>query len=113
MSDSIINEKTENYLKKIGSALAQHREIVCQDNTIEFAKRMTTYTGQSWHAEDIELMELGKENIPLSKWITVWIYFQNIDKIINACEQKDILYLAAQKTFPDIEQEIIQKGPKG
>ncbi len=103
---NIVRQNKNNFLKKFGTFLKTHRTVVCKENRIKFAERMTKFSKTKFTALDISQMETGNNKIIIEKWIYIWIYFQNIDKIVKACEQKDLLFLASQKEIPNIETEI-------
>ena len=107
MKKTINNEKTQVYLNKIGDTLNKQRTHITKQNLEEFATCMTQYSGLLYTSETIEQMEGGNVNISIEKWIQVWQYFQNIDKIMSAYDAKEMLYIAKQEFLPQIEEEIM------
>lgn len=101
------NEKSKDFLRKIGNTLHEQRTIVSKKDLKQFSIILTEFSGHLYSENIIEKMEQGNPEIPIINWIHIWQYFQNIDRIVNAYDAKEMMYLAQQEFLPDIEREIL------
>lgn len=106
MSKQIQEEKIASTLEKIGKILIQQRTIILKKDYKEFSEHLNSFSNTPFTEEIIKNMEEGKE-VSILYWLTIWLYFQNLDKIVQAYDIKEMMFLAQQEFIPNIEQEIL------
>lgn len=101
MKNSVKNQdKIKDYLKKMGNLLSQQREIISQKNHDDFAILLNEFCDLKFTAEDLVNMENGislneqKNSISIEKWLCIWLYFQNIENILEGYDISEMIYLA-------------------
>lgn len=112
MKQNINQVKNKDFLNKIGKTLQEQRTIVSKKSFEDFALIMSEFSGIVYTPEKIKKMEEGNGKISIIYWTYVWQYFQNIDRILNAYNAKEMMYLAQQEFLPEIEQEILAHNNK-
>lgn len=112
MKPTLNNEKSKDFLNKIGKTLHEQRTIVSKKNLKDFAAILSEFSNCHYTEDIIEKMENGNAEISIINWIHIWQYFQNIDRIVNAYDASEMMYLAQQEFLPDVEQEILKHHNK-
>jgi hypothetical protein len=105
-------EKNQEILHYFGKTLNEQRTIISKLDLADFAKLINQTSNILFTEEILKKMENGDGFISINYWIIIWTYYQNIDKIKKAYDPKEMLYLAQQEIFPDIEQEILKNNEK-
>jgi hypothetical protein len=106
MSKQVQNEKIQTSLEKIGKTLSQQRTVILKIEIPEFVETLNLFSDIQFSAEIIENMETGEE-VSILYWFSVWLYFQNLDKIVQSYDAKEMMFLAQQEFLPNIEEEIL------
>lgn len=106
MSKQIQEEKINLALEKIGKILLQQRTIILKKDYADFCEHLNSFSNTVFTEEIVKNMEEGKE-VSILYWFSIWLYFQNLDKIIQAYDIKEMMFLAQQEFIPTIEQEIL------
>lgn len=107
MSKEVQNEKKNQTLIKFGDNLKQLRTIVSKSDISEFIVKLNGFANISFTEDIILDMEAGNP-VSIEYWIYVWMYFQNIDKMTNAYDVKEMIFLAKQEFVDNIEEEILK-----
>jgi len=107
MSKEVQNEKKNQTLIKFGDNLKQLRTIVSKSDISEFIVKLNGFANISFTEDIILDMEAGNP-VSIEYWIYVWMYFQNIDKMTNAYDVKEMIFLAKQEFVNNIEEEILK-----
>jgi hypothetical protein len=106
MSKEIQNEKKNLILLKFGDNLKQLRTLVSKSDISDFIVKINNFSNIIFTEDIILQMEEGKP-VSIEYWIYIWMYFQNIEKIIAAYDIKEMIYLAKQEFVNNIEEEIL------
>lgn len=106
MSKAVQNEKKDVILLKFGDNLKQLRTLVSQSDIPAFIVKLNDFANISFTEDIILKMEEGFP-VSIEFWIYIWMYFQSIDKIIAACDVKEMIFLAKQDFVNSIEEEIL------
>lgn len=106
MSKIVQNEKKDLILLKFGDNLKQLRTLVSKSDITEFIVKLNDF-GNINFTEDIILQMESGSPVSIEYWIYIWMYFQNIDKMIAACDVKEMIFLAKQEFVNNIEEEIL------
>lgn len=106
MSKEVQSDKKNVILLKFGDNLKQLRSLVSKSDISEFIVKLNSFANINFTEDIILQME---EGLPVSVeyWIYVWMYFQNIDKMVAAYDVKEMIFLAQQEFVNNIEQEIL------
>lgn len=107
MSKEVQNEKKNQTLIKFGDNLKQLRTLVSKSDISEFIEKINGFANINFTEDIILDMELGKP-VSIEYWIYIWMYFQNIDKMTNAYDVKEMIFLAKQEFVDNIEEEILK-----
>lgn len=106
MSKEVQNEKKNSILLKFGDNLKQLRTIVSQSDISEFIVKINDFANINF-TEDIILQMENGHPVSIEYWIYIWMYFQNIEKMVAAYDIKEIIFLAKQEFVNNIEEEIL------
>ena len=106
MTKQVQDEKITHSLGKFGNLLQQQRTMILKKDIAEFALHLNSFSDIEFTSEIIENMEKGID-VSIKYWLVIWLYFQNLDKIIQAYDIKEMLFLSQQEFIPNIEQEIL------
>jgi hypothetical protein len=105
-------EKKKAALIKMGNTLKQQRTIIAKSDITEFVNKMNLFSDFLFTNDLIEKMEIGYP-VSIEYWIYVWLYFQNLDKIVLAYDAKEMMFLSQQEFLSNIEEEMINYHKKG
>lgn len=105
MSD-FTEEKKYSSLKKMGENLHKQRTIILKLDINQFIDSMNKFAKIKFNEEIVLNMENGNP-VSIEYWIYVWIYFQNIEKIIASYDINEMIFLAKQDFVDNIENELI------
>ena len=83
------------------------RTLVSKSDISEFIEKINGFANINFTEDIILDMELGKP-VSIEYWIYIWMYFQNIDKMTNAYDVKEMIFLAKQEFVDNIEEEILK-----
>ena len=107
MSKEVQNEKKNQTLIKFGDNLTQLRTIVSKSDISEFNEKINSFANINFTEDIILQMESGQP-VSIEYWIYIWMYFQNIEKMTNAYDVKEMIFLAKQEFVDNIEEEILK-----
>lgn len=106
MTKEVQNEKKNAILLKFGDNLKQLRTLVSKSDISEFIVKINNFATINFTEDIILQMEEGQP-VSIEYWICIWMYFQNIDKMIAAYDIKEMVFLAKQEFVNNIEEEIL------
>lgn len=106
MSKIVQDEKITTAYHKISTTLIQQRTIVLKKSVPDFVIHLNNFSNYVFTEEIINKME-NSEEVSIISWLHIWLYFQNLDKIIQAYDAKEMMFLAQQEFVPNIEEEIL------
>lgn len=106
MTKLVQDEKISLSSEKFGNLLQQQRTLIVKKDVKEFAEHLNSFSSIEFNEEIINNMESGGD-VSIKYWLVIWLYFQNLDKIIQAYDIKEMLFLSQQEFLPNIEQEIL------
>ena len=107
MSKNVQNDKKNSILLKFADNLQQQRTIICKSDISSIVDKLNNFANISFTEEIISQMESGI-SVSIEYWIFIWLYFQNSDKISNAYDIKEMIYLSKQEFVSNIEEEILK-----
>lgn len=112
MTQQKIKEIIQDNINRIGKSIEQHRTLVYNESIEQFCIRINLFSGVNLSTNELKLIEEGNgHHLSLEKILVIWTYLQKIDKIMLACEEKTLLFLASQKIYPDnIETCMIEQN---
>lgn len=105
-------EKKMHLLQKLGEQMKAQRLTVYQESPDQFAERLKIF-GAETNADDVAEMERGNPDIPIGTWMSAFILMQVSDAVVKASKSDAVLYLAAAKHAPGIEEEMKNALNKG
>lgn len=106
MTKQVQDEKITHSLGKFGNLLHEQRTMIFKKDIPEFVIHLNSFSGIEFTPEIIQNMEQGIE-VSIKYWLAIWLYFQNLDKIVQAYDIKEMLFLSQQEFLPNIEEEIL------
>lgn len=106
MSKEVQNEKKNIVLIKFGENLKQLRTLVSKLDISEFVVKINDFANINFTEDIISQMEEG-QSVSIEYWIYIWMYYQNIDKMIAAYDIKEMIFLSKQEFVNNIEEEIL------
>lgn len=106
MSKEVQNEKKDEILIKFGENLKQLRTLVSKLDISDFVVKLNSFANIIFTEDVITKMELGHP-VSIEYWIYIWMYYQNIDKMIAAYDIKEMIFLSKQEFVNNIEEEIL------
>lgn len=106
MSKEVQKEKKDVILMKFGENLKQLRTLVAKSDISEFIVKLNNFANISFTEDIIIQMEEG-QSVSIEFWIYIWMYFQSIDKMMAACDVKEMIFLSKQDFVNNIEEEIL------
>lgn len=106
MSKEVQNEKKNEVLIKFGENLKQLRSLVSKLDINDFVVKINGFANINFTEEIITQMEEG-QSVSIEYWIYIWMYYQNIDRMIAAYDIKEMIFLSKQEFVNNIEEEIL------
>lgn len=106
MSKEVQNEKKDTFLLKFGNNLTQLRTLVAKSDISDFIVKINNFANINFTEDILLKMEEGQP-VSIEYWIYIWMYFQNIDKIVSAYDIKEMIFLSGQEFVNNIEEKIL------
>lgn len=106
MSKEVQNEKKMQFLIKFGENLKQLRTLVSKLDISDFVVKINSFANINITEDIISQMEDGQP-VSIEYWLYIWMYYQNIDKIMAAYDIKEMIFLSKQEFVNNVEEEIL------
>lgn len=100
-------ERRLHLLEKLGLHLRGQRQAVFCETPDQFALRFERFGYDGASAALVVAMETGQPEVNMDAWMAAWQIMQVADAVVTASKSDAALFLAAARSAPGIEEEML------